>query len=212
MSFYRDVTRKPWNTVGLPEGIEPRPAFNMPNEKVALIIFATCASVLFSLLVVSYFIRMTVGDWVPLATPTMLWVNTGVLVLSSLCFHLAVLQSRKTGTVRRLAITGRRTAGGTVYRRAIQCFRATAGGRTWFACQRRQCLLLSTHRYSRSALAGRTVGVGQSTASAGPGCECGQGTAEPGALCLVLALPAGHLGDPVLFAGINLIARQSVHD
>lgn len=100
MSFYRDVTKKPWNTVGLPEGIEPRPAFNMPNEKVALIIFATCASVLFSLLVVSYFIRMTVGDWVPLATPTMLWVNTGVLVLSSLCFHLAVLQSRKTGTVR----------------------------------------------------------------------------------------------------------------
>ena len=81
MSFYRDVTRKPWNTVGLPEGIEPRPAFNMPNEKVALIIFATCASVLFSLLVVSYFIRMTVGDWVPLATPTMLWVNTGIHVL-----------------------------------------------------------------------------------------------------------------------------------
>ncbi|HDZ08692.1 hypothetical protein [Pseudohongiella sp.] len=100
MSFYRDVTRKPWNTVGLPEGIDPRPAFNMPNEKVALIIFATCASVLFSLLVVSYFIRMTVGDWVPLATPTMLWVNTGVLVLSSLCFHFAVLQSRKTGSVR----------------------------------------------------------------------------------------------------------------
>lgn len=100
MSFYRDVTNKPWNTVGLPEGIEPRPAFNMPNEKVALIFFAVCASVLFSLLVVSYFIRMSVGDWVPLATPTMLWVNTGVLALSSVCFHFAVLQSRKTGTVR----------------------------------------------------------------------------------------------------------------
>lgn len=100
MSFYRDVTKKPWNTVGLPEGIEPRPAFNMPNEKVALIFFAVCASVLFSLLVVSYFIRMTVGDWVPLATPPMLWVNTGVLALSSVCFHFAVLQSRKTGTVR----------------------------------------------------------------------------------------------------------------
>lgn len=100
MSFYRDVTNKPWNTVGLPEGIEPRPAFNMPNEKVALIFFAVCASVLFSLLVVSYFIRMSVGDWVPLATPTMLWVNTGMLALSSVCFHFAVLQSRKTGTVR----------------------------------------------------------------------------------------------------------------
>ncbi|MBC52783.1 MAG: hypothetical protein CMQ34_03005 [Gammaproteobacteria bacterium] len=100
MSFYRDVTNKPWNTVGLPEGIEPRPAFNMPNEKVALIVFAICASVLFSLLVVSYFIRMSVGDWVPLATPSMLWVNTGMLALSSVCFHFAVLQSRRTGTVR----------------------------------------------------------------------------------------------------------------
>ncbi|OFE13307.1 hypothetical protein PHACT_09290 [Pseudohongiella acticola] len=100
MSFYRDVTNKPWNTVGLPEGIEARPAFNMPNEKLALMIFATCASVLFSLLVVSYFIRMTVGDWVPLATPTMLWVNTAVLVLSSACFHFAVSQARKSGHVR----------------------------------------------------------------------------------------------------------------
>lgn len=100
MSFYRDVTDKPWNTVGLPEGIEPRPAFNMPNEKLALIVFAICASVLFSLLVVSYFIRMSVGDWVPLATPPMLWINTGMLALSSICFHVAVLQSRKTGTVR----------------------------------------------------------------------------------------------------------------
>jgi cytochrome c oxidase subunit 3 len=100
MSFYRDVTNKPWNTVGLPEGIEARPAFNMPNEKVALIIFATCASVLFSLLVVSYFIRMTVGDWVPLATPAMLWVNTAALLLSSVCFHFAVVQARSSGSVR----------------------------------------------------------------------------------------------------------------
>lgn len=106
MSFYRDVTAKPWNTTGLPEGIEPRPAFNMPNEKVALIIFATCASVLFSLLIVSYFIRMSVGDWVPLATPTLLWVNTAVLISSSVFFHFAVVKSRQAGAVRLRSAAG----------------------------------------------------------------------------------------------------------
>jgi cytochrome c oxidase subunit 3 len=106
MSLYRDVTVKPWDTTGLPDGIEPKPTFNVPNEKVALVIFAICASVLFSLLVVSYFIRMSIGDWVPLATPTGLWINSAMLVLSSVAFQLAVIQSRKTENIRFLSVTG----------------------------------------------------------------------------------------------------------
>jgi cytochrome c oxidase subunit III len=106
MGLYRDVTVKPWDTTGLPDGIDPKPTFNVPNEKVALVIFAVCASVLFSLLVVSYFIRMDVGDWVPLATPTGLWVNSAILVLSSVAFQLAVVQSRKTEEIRFLSTTG----------------------------------------------------------------------------------------------------------
>lgn len=106
MSLYRDVTVKPWDTTGLPDGIEPKPTFNVPNEKVALVIFAICASVLFSLLVVSYFIRMSIGDWVPLATPTGLWINSAMLVLSSVAFQLAVVQSRKTENIRFLSVTG----------------------------------------------------------------------------------------------------------
>jgi len=106
MSLYRDVTVKPWDTTGLPDGIEPKPTFNVPNEKVALVVFAVCASVLFSLLVVSYFIRMSLGDWVPLATPTGLWVNSAMLVLSSVVFQLAVWQSRKTEHIRFLSTTG----------------------------------------------------------------------------------------------------------
>lgn len=106
MSLYRDVTVKPWDTTGLPDGIEPKPTFNVPNEKVALVIFAICASVLFSLLVVSYFIRMSIGDWVPLATPSGLWINSAMLVLSSVAFQLAVMQSRKTENIRFLSATG----------------------------------------------------------------------------------------------------------
>lgn len=97
MSLYQEVTRKPWNTVGLPDGIDPKPTFNVSNEKLALIVFVIVASVLFSLLTVSYFIRMWFGggDWLPVALPSMLWVNTGVLIAASVCMQIAVLNARR---------------------------------------------------------------------------------------------------------------------
>lgn len=108
MSLYRDVTNKPWNTVGLPDGIDPKPFFAVANEKVALVIFVIIACVLFSLLTVSYYIRMLLGggDWVPVATPQLLWVNTAALVLSSVVFQLAVNNSRKEETIRFFSTTG----------------------------------------------------------------------------------------------------------
>ncbi|MDO8906975.1 MAG: hypothetical protein Q7W55_00600 [Pseudohongiella sp.] len=95
MSLYRDVTNKPWDNVGLPDGIESKPVFNVPNERVALTVLLIIASVLFSLFLVSYYIRMQVGDWVPLATPAQLWTNTAALVLSSVFLQAAVFRSRK---------------------------------------------------------------------------------------------------------------------
>lgn len=101
MSLYQEVTRKPWNTVGLPDGIDPKPTFNVSNEKLALVVFVIIASVLFSLLCVSYFIRMWFGggDWLPVALPNMLWVNTGVLVAASLFMQAAVSSARKEATL-----------------------------------------------------------------------------------------------------------------
>lgn len=102
MTLYRDVTDKPWNTVGLPDGIDPKPTFQVPNEKLALIIFVIVASVLFSLLTVSYYLRILWGggDWVPIAEPGLLWLNTGVLIAASIMFHLALLQGRRQSSVR----------------------------------------------------------------------------------------------------------------
>lgn len=94
MSLYQDVTNKPWDEVGLPDGIESKPVFAVSSERVALTVFLIIASVLFSLFLVSYYIRMQVGDWVPLATPGQLWVNTAALVLSSVCLQIAVFRSR----------------------------------------------------------------------------------------------------------------------
>lgn len=108
MSLYRDVTNKPWNTVGLPDGIDAKPVFAVANEKVALVIFVIIACVLFSLLTVSYYLRMLLGggDWVPVATPQLLWANTAALVLSSVAFQLAVNNSRKEESIRFFSTTG----------------------------------------------------------------------------------------------------------
>ena len=99
MSLFNDVTNKPWNHVGLPDGIEPKPVFASSDASIALTIFLIIVSVVFSLFLVAYFIRMELGDWVPLTLPGQLWLNTAALVGSSVFMQLAVLRNqRQTNT------------------------------------------------------------------------------------------------------------------
>ena len=59
------------------------------NEKVALVFFLVVATVVFSLFTVGYFLRMELPDWTPLEDPAKLWLNTGLLVISSALFQWA---------------------------------------------------------------------------------------------------------------------------
>lgn len=99
MSLLNDVTNKPWDEVGLPDGIEPKPVFSVSDERVALTVFLIIVSVVFSLLLVSYYIRMQLGDWVPMLLPDQLWLNTGALVLGSIFMQLAVAASSREAVV-----------------------------------------------------------------------------------------------------------------
>ena len=87
MTLYKNVTSKPWETRGLLGGLSPQPSFAMPSAKVALILFMVVATVLFSLFAITYYLRMTLGDWVPMENPSQLWLNTALLVLSSVVFQ-----------------------------------------------------------------------------------------------------------------------------
>ncbi|MCY4357416.1 MAG: cytochrome c oxidase subunit 3 [Gammaproteobacteria bacterium] len=89
MKLFRSVTNKPWERKGIIGGMRPEGAFNTDAERVALSFFLIIASVVFSLFTVSYFIRMELPDWQPLAEPTQLWLNTGLLVASSVLFQWA---------------------------------------------------------------------------------------------------------------------------
>ena len=151
MSLYRDVTNKPWNTVGLPDGIDAKPVFAVANEKVALVIFVIIACVLFSLLTVSYYLRMLLGggDWVPVATPQLLWANTAALVLSSVAFQLAVNNSRKEESIRFFSTTGIFSLAGGLLLTGIHMLHLAGGLWVWGRAQLR---LLNTPDVAGSRL------------------------------------------------------------
>lgn len=89
MSFYKKVTAKPWEYSSPTLGTGPETAFQSSSERIALTLFLVVVSVVFSLLAVSYYVRMEVGDWVPMKDPNLLWVNTALLIGSSVLFQLA---------------------------------------------------------------------------------------------------------------------------
>lgn len=89
MNLFKELTEKPWERKGVIGGLKPEGVFESSPERVALGFFLTVASVIFSLLAVSYVIRMSLPDWTPLAEPSQLWLNTGLLVISSVLFQWA---------------------------------------------------------------------------------------------------------------------------
>jgi cytochrome c oxidase subunit 3 len=84
------LTAKPWLEEGV-IGEPPGAAAPVPTAKVGLGVFLAVVGSLFMLFVLAYSIRMLMGDWRPVPIPKLLWLNTGVLILSSLALHRAQL-------------------------------------------------------------------------------------------------------------------------
>src|SRR3954449_6210091 len=77
------LAAKPWLEEG-PIGEFPGTgALSLPAAKIGLGGFAAVVGALFALIFSAYLMRMQLADWRPLLKPTVLWVNTGVLILSS---------------------------------------------------------------------------------------------------------------------------------
>ena len=108
MSLVKQVTNKPWERKGIIGPLRPEGAFPVAQEKVALGFFLMVVGVIFSLFTVSYFIRMELPDWTPLAEPGQLWLNTGLLVISSILFQWTrnILKSGETRNLRTALLGG----------------------------------------------------------------------------------------------------------
>ena len=87
MSIIDKLTVKPW--LADQGALEEQIGFAQPTMKIALWIFIAVISVLFSLFISAYFIRMELTDWRPLTEPGLLWFNTALLIVSSVALQWA---------------------------------------------------------------------------------------------------------------------------
>jgi len=84
----RQLTAKPWEKQQS-EGDDEYVAGTLALQpaKIGLWVFLAVITSFFGLFISAYGMRMDVGDWRPLVLPRLLWLNTGMLVLSSVAFQ-----------------------------------------------------------------------------------------------------------------------------
>ncbi len=103
MSIFRMLADKSWITEGVVDDIHGFDLESLPKAKLGLRVFLVVATVVFSLTVVTYADRMLVPDWRVLPEPLVLWLNTALLILSSIALQ------RASGAANRGQIDGLRT-------------------------------------------------------------------------------------------------------
>ena len=82
------LNSQPWEANDPLENQPGRGVLNVEPAKIALLSFIAVVTSLFALFLSAYLMRMKLGDWLPLAEPKLLWLNTAVLVLASIAFQL----------------------------------------------------------------------------------------------------------------------------
>ena len=82
------LNTQPWNANDPVENQPGRGLLNIDPAKVGLLTFIAVVTSLFALFLSAYLMRMKLGDWLPLAEPNVLWLNTAILVLASVAFQL----------------------------------------------------------------------------------------------------------------------------
>jgi len=92
VSILHHLTEKPW--LPIPKGAagelhDGNELFALPTAKIGLRVFLAVVAVVFSLLVVTYTERMELGDWRSFPQPWLLWLNTALLITSSVALQWA---------------------------------------------------------------------------------------------------------------------------
>jgi cytochrome c oxidase subunit 3 len=97
VSLFDQLTAKPWTAQdGAVADLHDGPTFALASEMLGLRVFLAVATVVFSLLVVAYADRMIGADWRSLSDPWLLWLNTAVLIASSVGLQSAWVSARRS--------------------------------------------------------------------------------------------------------------------
>jgi len=89
------LAAKPWLEEGPLSDLPGAGRPSLPVAKIGLGVFLAVVGALFALFASAYSMRMHMGDWAPLPEPKLLWLNTGILVLSSVALHWAQVSARR---------------------------------------------------------------------------------------------------------------------
>jgi cytochrome c oxidase subunit III len=89
------LTAKPWLEAGPIGDVPDTGASSLPAAKIGLGVFLAVIGSLFALLIGAYSMQMNMADWRPLPAPKLLWLNTGVLVLSSVALQCAQVAAHR---------------------------------------------------------------------------------------------------------------------
>ncbi len=96
MRLFHVLMEKPWMTAqGTVIDLRDRRAFALPTAKLGLMVFLAVVTILFSLLVAAYAYRMALADWRSLPEPWLLWLNTAILITSSVSLQWARIGARR---------------------------------------------------------------------------------------------------------------------
>ena len=93
--FRQTVNVKPWVEQASVESAPSGASFPVPPAKVGLGVFLAVATALFALTVCAYFMRMMAADWRTFVFPSVLWLNTGMLIASDLAMRSARTAARR---------------------------------------------------------------------------------------------------------------------
>jgi cytochrome c oxidase subunit III len=89
------VNVQPWVEQRSIDTVPSGASFPVSPAKVGLGVFLAVATALFALTVCAYFIRMMAGDWLTFVFPRVLWLNTGLLIVSDLAMRSARSAARR---------------------------------------------------------------------------------------------------------------------
>jgi cytochrome c oxidase subunit 3 len=85
------LTAKPWLEEGPIGEVPGTGAVSLPAVTIGLGVFLVVVGALFALLISAYSVRMTMTDWQAVPVSALLWLNTSLLVASSVALQLAHL-------------------------------------------------------------------------------------------------------------------------
>ena len=96
LNIFKLLSQKPWeSSQAAVDNQHDGKTLASSKAKLGVKTIMVVSTVIFSLFVVSYSDRMLVHDWVSLSEPWLLWINTVILIFTSLVFHKAKIYSDK---------------------------------------------------------------------------------------------------------------------